>query len=84
MPDPSAVSAAATRPPFLRVERGAPDAAELAAVVTALAALRARGAQAAPDGSRRPDTGWAAYWRSLGAPVPTAPGAWAAAGVGQA
>ena len=60
-------------PPTLRVVKGDPTDEELAALVTALANRRAPGA---PQ-SERPST-WAAYWRSVRAPLRHGPSAWRA------
>jgi hypothetical protein len=64
--------AEASRKPVLRVVRGHPDDAELAALVTVL--LARRGAGGEPDRPAR--HGWAAHWRALGV-LPVAP-AWEA------
>jgi hypothetical protein len=71
-------------PAQVQIVAGNPDEAEVAALVTVLSLL-ATDARAGRPGASLPAgppvTGWAAYWRSVGAPMPTFPGAWAAAGV---
>jgi len=69
----------------LRVIRGNPDDAEVAALVVAMAAVSAAAAatraELAATGTAPPASvdGWAARWRSVGASVPVGPGAWTAA-----
>lgn len=60
--------------PFLRVVRGEPDDAELAALLTVLAASAAAETPATP-----PASAWRDRARSLHAPVLHGPGAWRAA-----
>ena len=73
----------AETPPMLRVVRGHPSDAELAAV---LAVLLSRGSGPAdPGGSTSTaengvGSGWSAYWRSVRAPVQPGPGAWRLSG----
>jgi hypothetical protein len=59
--------------PVLRVVRGNPDAEELAAIVTVLAAASA--SAAATDAYRPRPSAWAAHSRSVRAPLPS--GGWA-------
>lgn len=61
------------RPPLLRVVRGEPDPAELAAVVAVVAA-RSAGGEAAP----RPLSVWSARSRLVRPPLRPGPGAWRA------
>jgi hypothetical protein len=58
----------------LRVVKGEPTAEELAALV---AVVSAKAAEAGNAESERP-TSWAAYWRSVRAPLQPGPGAWRA------
>lgn len=58
----------------LRVVRGEPTAAELAALVTVLSA---RAASTQPSPMPRPSS-WAAYWNEHRAPVAPGAGAWRA------
>ena len=55
---------------------GNPTDEEVAAVVAVLTA-RAPSAPASSD-DEEPKSGWAAYWRSVGAPVQPGPGSWQA------
>ena len=63
--------------PRFRVVKGQPTDEELAAVVAVLEALAAR---PGPEPVAPPTSGWAAYWRTLRAPVPPGPSGWQAAG----
>lgn len=54
---------------------GDPSDEEIAAVVAVLAAQAA----ARPAEPEQPRSGWAAYWRSVGAPIQPGPGKWQAA-----
>lgn len=58
--------------PGLRIVRGHAEADEVAALV---AVLSAKAREAADEPPARPST-WAAYWRSVRAPLPTGPDAW--------
>lgn len=59
----------------IRFTAGNPTEEEIAAVVAVLMAqAAARPVEAQPSPS-----GWAAYWRSVGAPVRPGPGSWQAA-----
>jgi hypothetical protein len=59
--------------PLLRVVRGCPDDAELAALITVLLARRGGG----PGPDRPASGGWAAHWRALGGfPASQQPPAW--------
>jgi hypothetical protein len=60
-------------PPVLRVVRGTPTPAELAALVTVVSA-----AAAAPQAAPRPLSVWAARSRLVRPPLRPAPGAWRA------
>ncbi|HEX6197797.1 MAG TPA: acyl-CoA carboxylase subunit epsilon [Jiangellaceae bacterium] len=66
------MSEQADRP--LRVVKGEPTEDELAALV---AAISAKAAEAAHQPAERPSN-WAAYWRSVRAPLQPGPGAWRA------
>ena len=55
---------------------GNPTDEEVAAVVAVLTARAGAAPQNAPE---EPTSGWAAYWRSVGAPVQPGPGSWQAA-----
>ncbi len=59
--------------PLLRVVRGSPDAAEVAALVAVLAARAARGRG---DAEPVPGAGWSAHWRRVGAAPLPGPGTW--------
>jgi hypothetical protein len=63
--------------PALRVVRGEPSAAELAAVIVVLEGLARQSAPASP----RPDSEWAARSRMLRQPIAAGPGAWRASGL---
>jgi hypothetical protein len=62
-------------PPLIRFVAGNPTDEEIAAVVTLLTAQSA----ARPADPGQPHSGWAAYWRSVGAPIQPGPGKWQAA-----
>jgi acyl-CoA carboxylase epsilon subunit len=63
--------------PLLKVVKGDPTPAELAAVVSAVAAKLAAGRSASGHDSRpKQATGWAAYWRNVRRPLQPGPGAW--------
>jgi acyl-CoA carboxylase epsilon subunit len=61
----------------LRVIKGNPTEEELAALLMVFRG-RASPAEAPPDPPM--DNGWAAYWRSLRAPIRPGPGVWRASG----
>ena len=61
----------------LRVIKGNPTEEELAALLMVLRG-RASTTEAPPDPPI--DNGWAAYWRSVGAPIRPGPGVWRASG----
>ena len=61
------------QPPLLRIVRGTPDAAELAAVVAVVA-----GRAAVVEPTERPLSVWAARSRMVRPPLRPAPGAWRA------
>jgi len=61
--------------PAITFVRGNPSDDEIAAVVTVL--LARSGSQ--PSEAESPRSGWAAYWRSVGAPIHPGPGKWQAA-----
>lgn len=63
-----------TGPPALRVVRGEPDPAELAALVTVLGA----GAAAADQETPAPPSAWTARTRAVRAGAEHGPGAWRA------
>jgi hypothetical protein len=63
--------------PLLRVVRGDPTEEELAALVAVLAARAA----AAPPPPADPPRTWAAYWRTVRAPLRPGPGSWRASGL---
>ncbi len=65
--------------PAFRIVRGDPDTCELAALTVVLLARAAPTAQ--PSEQQRP-SGWAAYWRQIGAPLAPGPGSWQAAARG--
>jgi hypothetical protein len=58
-----------------RIVRGNPTEEEVAAVVSVLAASR----EQPPEQEQRPQSGWAAYWRGVRAPIRPGPGSWQAA-----
>jgi hypothetical protein len=62
--------------PAIKITKGNPTDEEIAAVVAVLTAHAAArpATQPAP-----PRSGWAAYWRTVRAPVTPGPGAWQAA-----
>ena len=64
--------------PVLRVVKGAPDDAELAAVVTVVAALAGRGGT---TGAGPPRSLWRDRHRSIRPPIGPGPGAWRASGL---
>ncbi|MGI9091965.1 MAG: acyl-CoA carboxylase subunit epsilon [Mycobacteriales bacterium] len=68
------MTSAGSEPARLRIVRGQPTDAELAAVVTVLSAL----ARAGPTGSaaRAPTSGWLDRCALLAAPPPAGRGAW--------
>ncbi len=68
--DPSGTSDAPS--PYLRILRGHPTDAELAALVVALQGLGAN----EPTSTPTPTSGWAAYWRAHRPPVQPGPGVW--------
>jgi hypothetical protein len=72
---PSAATAGST--PSFRFVHGRPTAEEIAAVVTVLSARAAAGS-GAPE-QDKPQSGWAAYWRGVRAPLRPGPGRWQAA-----
>ncbi|QGN35217.1 acyl-CoA carboxylase epsilon subunit [Microlunatus sp. Gsoil 973] len=57
-------------------ENSADPTDEEVAAVLALLAVRAAGRTTEPD---RPPSGWAAYWRTVKAPIQPGPGKWQAA-----
>jgi hypothetical protein len=61
----------------LRVVKGNPTEEELAAL---LMVLRGRASTTAAPSDLPMDNGWAAYWRSVGAPIRRGPGVWRASG----
>ena len=61
----------------LRVIKGNPTEEELAALLMVLRG-RASTAEAPPEPPT--DNGWAAYWRSVRAPIRPGPGVWRASG----
>lgn len=61
----------------VRVVKGDPTPEELAALVAVLSAKVAEAGDAVPE---RPST-WAAYWRTVRAPLRPGPGAWRASGL---
>ncbi len=61
--------------PLLRVVRGYPDPAQLAALVAVLAAASARGAAESSASTAGPDP-WRDHARRLGAPPSPGPGVW--------
>lgn len=63
-------------PAMFAVTRGDPEPDELAALTTVLLACAAPSGQPHED---HPPSGWAAYWRSVGAPLAPGPGSWQAA-----
>jgi hypothetical protein len=65
--------------PAFRIVSGEPDAGELAALTVVLLARTTTAAQ--PSQQQRP-SGWAAYWRQVGAPLAPGPGSWQAAARG--
>lgn len=65
----------AAHPPLIKFVAGNPTDEEIAGVVAVLTA-QAAARPAQPEQSR---SGWAAYWRSVGAPIQPGPGSWRAA-----
>lgn len=65
-----------TERPAFTIVRGNPDAAELAALT---AVLLSAGSASSASGREQPQSGWAAYWRSVRAPLVPGPGSWQAA-----
>ena len=63
----------------LRIERGEPSPEELAALVTAVALVRARTVAAAPA-EPPPPSAWLDRSRSVRRPLAAGPGAWRASG----
>lgn len=59
----------------MSADSDAPTEEEIAAVVAVLL-TRSESRPAEPD---PPRSGWAAYWRSVGAPIQPGPGRWQAA-----
>lgn len=69
-------SAGNDRVPLLRIVNGAPTDAELAALVSVLAARAASASRPTSlPGQARPST-WSAPWRRLQVPVQARPGGW--------
>lgn len=66
------MSEQADRP--LKVVKGEPSEDELAALVAVVSAKAAD----ADDSSRQRSSDWAAYWRTVRAPLQPGPGAWRA------
>lgn len=66
----------ATPEPLIQVVKGKPTDDELAALTIAVAAKAAEADAPAPE-QTRPST-WAAYWRTVRAPLRPGPGAWRA------
>ena len=66
---------AETTPPLLRIVRGTPDDAELAALTAVIAALARPQAQ---DQAERPRSAWSDPATRLRAPLRPGPGAWRA------
>lgn len=64
--------------PLLRVVRGTPDDAELAALTAVVAALAAGDR---PEPAPRPRSRWADRAALVRAPLPVGPGAWRASGL---
>ncbi len=64
--------------PVLRVVKGSPDDAELAALVTVVAALAARGSAATTPRTR---SLWHDRHRNIRPPIGPGPGAWRASGM---
>lgn len=64
--------------PLLRVVRGTPDDAELAALTAVVAALAAGDS---PEPAPRPRSRWADRAALVRAPLPVGPGAWRASGL---
>lgn len=62
--------------PVIGFTAGNPTEEEIAAVVAVLAA---RAAASRPTEPEQPHSGWAAYWRTVGAPIQPGPGKWQAA-----
>jgi Acyl-CoA carboxylase epsilon subunit len=60
--------------PVLRIEKGEPTDEELAALLAAISARLEAGQRRSQE---RPSN-WAAYWRSVRAPLSPGPGAWRA------
>ncbi|MBO0810518.1 MAG: acyl-CoA carboxylase subunit epsilon [Microlunatus sp.] len=60
----------------LRFVAGNPTEEEIAAVLAVLTALSAA---RSPAPAQQPRSGWAAYWRSVQAPIQPGPGQWQAA-----
>jgi Acyl-CoA carboxylase epsilon subunit len=63
--------------PLFTVVKGSPTEDELAAVMTVLAARFAQPRQEQP---MRAQSGWSAYWRSVGSPIQPGPSAWRMSG----
>jgi acyl-CoA carboxylase epsilon subunit len=63
------------RVPLLRIVNGAPTEAELAALVSVLAARSAASRATSLPGGARPSS-WSAPWRRLQVPLPGRPGGW--------
>lgn len=60
---------------MVRVVRGEPTDNELAAIVAVISAKTAEAAAVPSPEPERPST-WAAYWRTVRAPLRPGPGAW--------
>jgi Acyl-CoA carboxylase epsilon subunit len=74
--DDDAAEEAAPARPVLRIVRGEPDAAELAALTAVLAAAGGRRDDDAPDPA--PRSGWARHVDLVRGPVQPGPGGWRA------
>ena len=69
--------------PLLRVVRGHPSDAELAAVLAVLLSQGSGPAEAGGSTTTAENgvgSGWSAYWRAVRAPLAPGPGAWRASG----
>jgi hypothetical protein len=62
--------------PVIRITKGNPTDEEIAAVIAVVTAQAATRRTAEPEPQQ---TGWAAYWRRVQAPIQPGPGAWQAA-----
>jgi len=63
--------------PLFSVVRGSPTDEELAALVVVLSA---RTSHLPGSPSRKPTSGWSAYWHSVRTPLHPGPGAWRMSG----